>query len=583
MAGLPARRSHQAVHGDRLVEHGCRLDTDRAQGAGHAQPRRAGGARSPPARKQPPPCSSPTPSWSGRSSALKASEERFRLLVDGTKDYAIFMLDAAGRVVSWNLGAERVKKYSADEIVGHHFSRFYLPEEVEAGKPDQELRVAAAEGQYEDEGWRLRGDGSRFWANVVLTALRDDGGDLRGFSKITRDMTERKQADDNAHRLLKEQEERRAAQQYAKVIERQREQLRVTLTSIGDGVITTDAQGRVTLLNPVAEALTGWTSEGAIGQPLPNRSFTLSTKRRGNVLEDPVAELLATGQVLGLANSKVLIASDGRERPVDDSAALIRNEQGETVGVVLVFRDVTEKRAAETALRASEERWRTLTEALPNLVWTDLPDGQCDWLSSQWGKYTGIPENELLGLRWLDTVIHPDDRQRTLACWTAACADRGDYDLEYRIRRHDGEYHWFRTRGVPIRDEQGKIVYWFGTCTDIEDYKRLEGALREADRRKNEFLAILAHELRNPLAPISNGLQILRLADDQATRERAREMMERQLAQLVRLVDDLLDISRISRNKLELRKARICPGVAWSKMPSRPPGRSSTRRGTPSP
>ena len=236
---------------------------------------------------------------------------------------------------------------------------------------------------------------------------------------------------------------------------------------------------------------------------------------------------------------------------------MIKNEQGETVGVVLVFRDVTEKASRRERSASQRRALANPDRGAPNLVWTDLPDGQCDWLSSQWGKYTGIPENELLGLRWLETVIHPDDRERTLACWTAACADQGDYDLEYRIRRHDGEYHWFRTRGVPIRDDQGKIVYWFGTCTDIEDYKRLEAALREADRRKNEFLAILAHELRNPLAPISNGLQILRLATTGKTRDHAREMMERQLAQLVRLVDDLLDISRISRNKLELRKARI--------------------------
>ncbi len=111
---------------------------------------------------------------------------------------------------------------------------------------------------------------------------------------------------------------------------------------------------------------------------------------------------------------------------------------------------------------------------MPNLVWTDLPDGQCDWLSSQWGQYTGIPEQELLGLNWLDRVLHPDDRERTLASWQAACADQADYDLEYRIRRHDGEYRWFKTRGVPIRDEQGKIIYWFGTCTDIEDVKRSE-------------------------------------------------------------------------------------------------------------
>ena len=125
----------------------------------------------------------------------------------------------------------------------------------------------------------------------------------------------------------------------------------------------------------------------------------------------------------------------------------------------------------------------------------------------------------MLGLRWLETVIHPDDRERTLACWQAACADLADYDLEYRIRRHDGQYRWFKTRGVPIRDESGRIVYWFGTCTDIEDHKRAEAALREADRRKDEFLATLAHELRNPLAPIRNSLQILRMPTvDAATR-----------------------------------------------------------------
>ncbi len=154
-------------------------------------------------------------------------------------------------------------------------------------------------------------------------------------------------------------------------------------------------------------------------------------------------------------------------------------------------------------------------------------------------------------------MVHPDDRERTLACWTAACADQGNYDLEYRIRRYDGEYHWFKTRGVPIRDQQGRIVYWFGTCTDIQDVKQLEAALREADQRKNEFLATLAHELRNPLAPLRSGLQVLRLTDDRETQNQTLQMMQRQLAQMVRLIDDLMDISRISRNNLELRKAPI--------------------------
>ena len=229
-----------------------------------------------------------------------------------------------------------------------------------------------------------------------------------------------------------------------------------------------------------------------------------------------------------------------------------------TDGISVYFRDVTERKAAEEAQREGDRRWRSLAEALPNLVWTDLPDGQCDYLSSQWGAYTGVPVEELLGLNWLGRVIHPDDVERTVALWREACADRADYDLEYRIRRHDGQYRWFKTRGVPVRDGQGRIVKWFGTCTDIEDQKQAVEALRDADRRKDEFLATLAHELRNPLAPIRNALQILKMPRvDAGTVERSRDMMERQLHHLVRLVDDLLDVSRVMRGKIELRRERV--------------------------
>jgi len=124
-----------------------------------------------------------------------AGDERFRLLVQGVLDYAIFMLDPAGHISSWNAGAKRIKGWSADEIIGQHFSVFYPPEDVAAGKPAWELEVAVAEGRLEDEGWRVRKDGTRFWANVVITALWDDNGELRGFAKVTRDMTERRNAE----------------------------------------------------------------------------------------------------------------------------------------------------------------------------------------------------------------------------------------------------------------------------------------------------------------------------------------------------------------------------------------------------
>jgi PAS domain S-box-containing protein len=133
-----------------------------------------------------------------------ASEERFRLLVESVKDYAIFILDPGGHVLTWNLGAERIKGYRADEIIGKHFSTFYPPEDIAAGKTERELEVASRVGRFEDEDWRVRKDGTRFWANVVITALRNADGSLLGFAKVTRDLTERRAAEETRRALVAE-------------------------------------------------------------------------------------------------------------------------------------------------------------------------------------------------------------------------------------------------------------------------------------------------------------------------------------------------------------------------------------------
>ena len=179
---------------------------------------------------------------------VRASEERFRLLVEGVQDYAIFMLDPGGRVASWNAGAARMKGYAAAEILGEHFSRFYPPADAAAGKPARELEVAAADGRYAEEGWRVRKDGSQFWASVTITALRDPGGRLRGFAKVTRDMSERRRADEELSRTVQELTNVRAA---------------LDVSSI---VAITDARGRITHVNDRFVEISGYARDELVGQ-----------------------------------------------------------------------------------------------------------------------------------------------------------------------------------------------------------------------------------------------------------------------------------------------------------------------------
>ena len=170
--------------------------------------------------------------------------------------------------------------------------------------------------------------------------------------------------------------------------------------------------------------------------------------------------------------------ADGSYKEVRDRGYILRDRDGRASRIIGALLDITERKRAEVALRESEQRWRSLTEALPQMVWSATPNGACDYFSKQWTQHTGVPESDLLGWRWLQ-VLHPDDREPTRTFWTDSVAGRGPYDVEYRVRRSDGEYRWFKTRGVPIRDDAGNICKWFGTCTDITDLRQTEEALRE--------------------------------------------------------------------------------------------------------
>jgi PAS domain S-box-containing protein len=490
-----------------------------------------------------------------------------------------------------------------------------------------------------------------------------------------------------------------ARQRAEATLREQSEWLRVTLSSIGDAVISTDAEGRVTFMNGVAESLTGWTQAEALSQSLTD-VFRIVNEQTRQPVENPALRALREGIIVGLGNHTILIARDGTERPIGDSASPMLDEMGNKVGAVLVFRDVTEQRRAEevrarlaaiidssedavvsktldgiiTSWNAGAQRLFGYTpdEAVGQSITLIIPPERQDEERTildrlrrgervehfetvrvaKDGRRLDIsltvspirnPEGDIIGASKIARDIterttavlalrESEERYRRAAAEAARaaeanakfraffeqgtnfagvlaldgtvveanrlCLDACGFTRDEVIDKPFWECGWwnrsaalmdmvrsacrqaasgqlFRTESdyfvasgeervvdlilAPVTDEAGHVLFVAATGTDVTERRRMEDALREQDRRKDEFLALLAHELRNPLAPIRNGLQVLRLAgvDANPAIAEARAMMDRQLGHMVRLIDDLLDMSRINRNKMELRRSHV--------------------------
>jgi PAS domain S-box-containing protein len=258
--------------------------------------------------------------------------ELHRLLVDSVRDYAIFALDPAGHVLSWNAGARRFKGYEASEIIGKHFSIFYPRELVEQGFPDYELRVASETGRFEDEGWRIRKDGSRFWANVVITALRDERGVLRGFGKVTRDLTTRREAEE----ALRESEER----------------FRLLVEGVKDyAIFLLDPRGDVMTWNSGAERIKGYRAEEIIGKSFKQFYMPEDIARRHPDRELEIA--LRTGKY---EEEGWRVRKDGSSFWASVLITALRNKAGEHVGFAKVTRDLTERRQAQEREMRNSQR-----------------------------------------------------------------------------------------------------------------------------------------------------------------------------------------------------------------------------------
>jgi PAS domain S-box-containing protein len=608
----------------------------------------------------------------------RAAEQRFDVLVASVKDYAIFLLDSEGHIATWNTGAKLIKGYSPEEVIGKHISIFYPPEDAARGKPQKLLNTALREGRAEDIGWRIRKDGTRFWADVVITPLADDGSGSTGFIKVTRDLTPQKQAEeklrqseeslaatlysigdgvlacddrgrvtrinrvaerltgwseaeavgrpmDEVFNIINEEtratspspvervladgvvvglanhtalisrdgterpiadsgapirdaegrtrgavlvfrdvtDERRAAEELRRAqeqVRRSEESLRATLYSIGDGVLATDEHARVTRVNQVAALLTGWNESEALGRPIEEVFHIVNEETRAKAV-NPVGRVLAEGVVVGLANHTALVSRDGVERPIADSGAPILDAHGRPDGAVLVFRDVSAERAAEEALRQSEEKLRSMIASVRDYAFYMLdPSGRVASWNPGAERIKGYRPEEILGQPFSRFFTADDIAQDKPARQLEIATREGRFEDEaWRVRK-DGSLFWANVVMTPVRDPSNRLVGFVKITRDLTERRKSEqerlrlAQAAEAVRLRDEFLSIASHELKTPLTALQ--LQLLNLSDQflrsddkiEKSMDRARRLAGR----LNQLIDALLDVSRIATGKLTL-------------------------------
>lgn len=256
-----------------------------------------------------------------------------------------------------------------------------------------------------------------------------------------------------------------------------------------------------------------------------------------------------------------------------------RNPQTGRFRVTGVAIDITARKTVERALDESRAQLRVLADAVPDIVWSTTPDGEVEYFNERWREYTGIPASESTGWQWA-AVIHPDDVERTAATWRHSVATGAPYQIDYRLRRHDGEFRWFMGRGLPVRGADGRVTRWFGTCTDVHEERLLQEqrqALLESERaartgteralrQRDELVAVLSHELRTPLNAMRGWVHLMRQDPRPDTLTRGLDVVDRGVQTLTTIIGDLLDVTRINAGKLQIEVTTIDFGVVATRV-----------------
>lgn len=502
---------------------------------------------------------------------LRKSEERFRILVSSVKEYAIFMLDNNGIILSWNDGAERIKGYKASEVIGKHFSVFYPPEVSRTDKLKKELETAAREGVYTEEGIRMRKDGTRFWASVVLTALLDDKGHVYGFAKVTRDITEKKIAEEKL-RLSEEK-------------------FRILVSGVKDyAIFMMDPTGHIVSWNEGAERINGYKPDEIMG-----KHFSTFYTEPDKLRRHPEHELDVARKVGKYEEEGVRVRKDGTTFIAHVLITALYDEKGELRGFGKVTRDVTERRRAEEALRRAhadlerrveeatatvrqqEARLRLITNALPVLISYIQPDGRFSFTNDAYERWFGRPAEQFLGKTLAEA--HGEKAFAAIRPHLERALSGESVSYEAFVEYESAPARYIKATYVPDFEKPGKVRGVIALIEDVserkrneEDLKRYSESLKQMNKELaasnaelSQFAHISSHDLKEPLRMVKVYTQLIDERYRDRLDEKGREFMSFIVEGATRmhdLINDLLAYSAVGRADAPLGQADLGRAVS---------------------